>query len=85
MSSPLLHFYDMKSGEFQSSRVAQKRPNGQFILDVQGATDVAPPELSEGQAACWDGHGNSSRSLCDAAQGAAPANGLARGAFNSSK
>ena len=56
MSSPLLHFYDMKSGEFQSSRVAQQRPNGQYILDVQGATAVAPPEVSEKQAACWDGH-----------------------------
>ena len=56
MSSPLLYFYDMKSGEILSSRVAQKRPNGQFILDVQGATSVAPPEVSEGQAACWDGH-----------------------------
>lgn len=55
MSSPLLYFYDMKSGELLSSRVAQKRPNGQFILDVQGATSVAPPEVSEGQAACWDG------------------------------
>ena len=52
MSAPMLYFFDWKNGELTSSRAAQKRPNGKYILDVQGATSVAPPEAPEGYVPC---------------------------------
>lgn len=55
MSTPMLYFFDWKNGELTSSRAAQKRPNGKYILDVQGATSVAPPEAPEGYVPCWNG------------------------------
>ena len=55
MSAPMLYFFDWKNGELTSSRTAQKRPNGKYILDVQGATSVAPPDVPEGYVPCWNG------------------------------
>jgi len=51
----ILHKYDLKNGEYKGTQEAQKRPNGQDIIDVIGATTQAPPVVGEKQAACWTG------------------------------
>ncbi len=48
-----LYRYNPTTGEYAGSQVAQKRPNGQAILDVLNTTTVAPPEVPEGDTAAW--------------------------------
>lgn len=56
MSTPQLHMYDLKTGEYTGSRDATLRPNGEPILEATGATPVAPPvTISEGHIARWNG------------------------------
>lgn len=50
-----LYRYDLKTGEFTGEMEAQKRPNGQDIVDVIGATVQQPPQTGEKQAARWTG------------------------------
>ena len=50
-----LYKYDLKTGEFTGEMEAQKRPNGQDIVDVIGATVQQPPQAGEKQAARWTG------------------------------
>ena len=50
-----LYKYDLKTGEFTGEMEAQKRPNGQDIVDVIGATVQQPPQTGEKQAARWTG------------------------------
>ena len=52
-----LYKYDLKTGEFTGKMEAQKRPNGQDIVDVIGATVQQPPQAGEKQAARWTGAG----------------------------
>lgn len=52
-----LYKYDLKTGEFTGEMEAQKRPNGQDIVDVIGATVQQPPQAGEKQAARWTGAG----------------------------
>ena len=52
-----LYKYDLKTGEFTGEMEAQKRPNGQDIVDVIGATVQQPPQAGEKQAARWTGEG----------------------------
>ena len=51
-----LYRYDLKTGEYTGDMEAQKRPNGQFVTDVIGATTQEPPATDEKQAACWTGN-----------------------------
>mgnify|MGYP000242359477 FL=1 len=56
MSTPQLHMYDLKTGEYTGSRDATRRPNGEYILEATGATPVAPPAvIPTGQTARWTG------------------------------
>lgn len=50
-----LYKYDPNTKELTGSKPAQKRPNGQFITDVLNATTIAPPFLTDKQAAVWNG------------------------------
>ena len=50
-----LYKYDLKTGEHTGDMEAQKRPNGEFITDVIGATTQEPPATGEKQAARWTG------------------------------
>ena len=50
-----LYRYDLKTGEYTGDMEAQKRPNGEFITDVIGATTQEPPVTGEKQAARWTG------------------------------
>lgn len=50
-----LYKYDLKTGEHTGDMEAQKRPNGEFITDVIGATTQEPPAVGEKQAARWTG------------------------------
>lgn len=50
-----LYKYDLKTGEHIGDMEAQKRPNGQDIVDVIGATTQEPPVVGEKQAARWTG------------------------------
>lgn len=50
-----LYKYSLKTGEFTGEMEAQKRPNGQDIVDVIGATVQQPPQAGEKQAARWTG------------------------------
>lgn len=52
-----LYTYDLKTGEFTGEMEAHKRPNGQDIVDVIGATVQQPPQTGEKQAARWTGEG----------------------------
>lgn len=55
MTTYLLHFYDLETGEYLFSKEPQKTPNGEPILDVLGATHIPPPKLKEKTAAQWTG------------------------------
>ena len=56
MSTPQLHMYDLKTGEYTGSRDATQRPNGEYILEATGATPVAlPADIPAGHVACWTG------------------------------
>ena len=56
MSTPQLHMYDLKTGEYTGSRDATQRPNGEYILEATGATPVAfPVDIPAGHVACWTG------------------------------
>ncbi len=48
-----LYTYDIQTGEYTGIVTAQKRPNGEFITEVLGATTVTPPEIPDGYAAVW--------------------------------
>ncbi len=50
-----LYKYGLKTGEFTGEMESQKRPNGQDIIDVIGATVKQPPQTGEKQAARWTG------------------------------
>lgn len=58
----ILHTYDMDSGEYTGQTTAQKRPNGDDITDVLGATTVAPPQNANGKTILWS---NGAWSLVD--------------------
>ena len=51
----ILHRYDLKNGEYKGTQEAQKRPNGEYIIDVVGAVTQEPPAVGEKQAARWTG------------------------------
>lgn len=56
MSTPQLHMYDLKTGEYTGSRDATQRPNGEYILEATGATPVAlPADIPAGHVARWTG------------------------------
>ena len=56
MSTPQLHMYDLKTGEYTGSRDATQRPNGEYILEATGATAVAlPADIPAGHVARWNG------------------------------
>ena len=56
MSTPQLHMYDLKTGEYTGSRDATQRPNGEYILEAPGATPVAlPADIPAGHVARWTG------------------------------
>lgn len=56
MTIPQLHMYDLKTGEYTSSRDATLRPNGEPILEATGATPVAlPAVIPSGHIARWNG------------------------------
>ena len=56
MSTPQLHMYDLKTGEYTGSRDATQRPNGEYILEATGATAVAlPADIPAGHVARWTG------------------------------
>ena len=56
MSTPQLHMYDLKTGEYTGSRDATLRPNGEYILEATGATPVAlPADIPAGHVARWTG------------------------------
>ena len=56
MSTPQLHMYDLKTGEYTGSRDATQRPNGEYILEAIGATPVAlPADIPAGHVARWTG------------------------------
>ena len=56
MSTPQLHMYDLKTGEYTGSRDATQRPNGEYILEATGATPVAlPAAIPSGHIARWTG------------------------------
>ena len=56
MSTPQLHMYDLKTGEYTGSRDATQRPNGEYILEATGATPVAlPAAIPSGHVARWTG------------------------------
>ncbi len=57
-----LYKYNPTTGEYAGMQAAQKRPNGDYITDVLGATLVAPPEIPDGKTAIWD---NSAWSLVE--------------------
>lgn len=50
-----LYRYNTLTGEYGGVTTAQKRPNGEYITDVLGATVLAPPEIQEGYAALFSG------------------------------
>ena len=57
MSTPQLHMYDLKTGEYTGSRDATQRPNGEYILEATGATPVAlPAAIPSGHVARWIGN-----------------------------
>lgn len=49
----ILYAYDMDTLEYTGTRMAQKRPNGEYITEALGATMVEPPEIPEGYVAVW--------------------------------
>lgn len=51
----LIYKYDPTTKELTGSKPAQKRPNGQPIVDVLNATMVEPPTLEDKQQAVWNG------------------------------
>ena len=51
----ILHRYNLETGEYLGTQEAQKRPNGDYITDVVGATIHEPPTTGEKQAARWTG------------------------------
>lgn len=51
----LIYKYDPDTHELTGSKPAQRRPNGQPIVDVLNATTVEPPFLEDKQAAVWNG------------------------------
>lgn len=53
METPLMYQYDLRTGEYTSSRPAQLRPNGKPILESGGASPICPPEAREGYVICW--------------------------------
>ena len=56
MSTPQLHMYDLKTGEYTGSRDATQRPNGEYLLEATGATPVAlPADIPAGHVARWTG------------------------------
>lgn len=56
MSTPQLHMYDLKTGEYTGSRDATQRPNGEYMLEATGATPVAlPADIPAGHVARWTG------------------------------
>ena len=56
MSTPQLHMYDLKTGEYTGSRDATRRPNGEYMLEATGATPVAlPADIPAGHVARWTG------------------------------
>lgn len=50
-----LYTYDMDTFEYTGVVTAQKRPNGDYITEMLGATTVHPPEIADGYAAVWSG------------------------------
>lgn len=51
-----LYLFDQQTGEFMGTMQAQKRPNGQYITDVRGATaEPVPADIPEGMKARWTG------------------------------
>ncbi len=48
-----LYKYNPVTGEYIGTQTAQKRPNGEVILDVLNAATVAPPEIPDGKTAVW--------------------------------
>ena len=57
MSTPQLHMYDLKTGEYTGSRDATQRPNGEYILEATGATPIAlPAAIPSGHVARWIGN-----------------------------
>lgn len=57
MSTPQLHMYDLKTGEYTGSRDATQRPNGEYMLEATGATPVAlPVDIPTGHIARWIGN-----------------------------
>ena len=57
MSTPQLHMYDLKTGEYTGSRDATQRPNGEYMLEATGATPVVlPADIPEGHIARWIGN-----------------------------
>ncbi|WP_302457051.1 phage tail protein [Bilophila wadsworthia] len=57
MSTPQLHMYDLKTGEYTGSRDATQRPNGEYVLEATGATSVAlPADIPAGHIARWIGN-----------------------------
>ena len=55
METPLMHQFDLNTGEYAGSRPAQIRPNGKPVLESVCAVPVAPPDVPEGHAARWTG------------------------------
>lgn len=50
-----LYAFNVETGEYTEERTAQKRPNGDFITDVIGATAQKPPVTGDKQVAVWTG------------------------------
>lgn len=51
-----LYQFDTRTGEYTGTMQAQKRPNGQYITDVRGATaEPVPADIPEGMKARWTG------------------------------